>query len=184
MPTDRVLTRKESTVYAQVLLEATQGSDTVFEVTSQIEQAHAVIRGNIELRTTLFDDAIPEATRIAIINEVFAGFDDSLLAVLGVMVKRDDLKLLGKVAEAYVYAVEELLNVVIIDVTTVVELDDALRGSIKTKYSAQFGRDVYLREYINPAIMGGIVLSTHGVTIDASVVSQLEGVRTVLSSSQ
>jgi len=183
MPTDRILTRKESAVYAQVLLEATQGSNTVFEVSSQIEQVNAVIRDSIELRTALYDPALPIETRITIINEVFAAFDASLLAVLGVMVKRDDLRLLGRVAEAYVYAIEDLLNVVIIDVTTVVELDDALRDSIKTKYSAQFGRDVILREQLNPSIMGGIVLSTHGVTIDASVVSQLEGVRAVLSSS-
>ena len=181
MPTDRILMRKESAVYTQVLLEATQGSDTVFPVSSQIEQANAVIRGNVELRSTLYDDTVPVETRIAIINGVFAGFDESLLAMLGVMIKRGDLKLLGKVAEAYVYAVEDLLHVVIIDVTTVVELDDALRDSIKTKYAAQFGRDVLLREHIDPTIMGGIVLSTHGVTIDASVVSQLEGVRAVLS---
>jgi F-type H+-transporting ATPase subunit delta len=183
MPTDRILTRKESAVYAQALLEATQKSDTVFLVTGQIEQVKSLVRSNMELRTTLYDSAVPVETRIAIVNEVFAGFDASLLAVLGVMIKRDDLRLLAKVAEAFIYAVEEALGVVIIDTTTVVALDDALRDSIKAKYSAQFGRDVLLREHVDPSIMGGIVLSTHGVTIDASVVSQLENVRAVLSDS-
>jgi len=181
MPTDRLLIRKESAVYAEVLLEAATGSDTVFEVAGQLEQANAVIRGNIDLRTTLFDRTIPAEARISIIKEVFAGFDEALLAALGVMVSRDDLGILGKVAEAFGERAEEALNAVIIDVTTVVSLDEALRTAIKAKYSAQFGCDVLIREHIDPAIMGGIILSTHGVSIDASVVSQLESARAVLS---
>ena len=183
MPTDRMLARKESTVYAQVLLEATQFSGTVFEVTGQLEQVNRCIRGNIDLRKTLYDHSIPDETRIAIINEVFAGFDEALLAVCAVMVKRNALRLLPKVTETFALLAEEALDAVLIDVTTVVSLDEVLRDSIKKKYSAQFGRNVLLREHIDPAIMGGIVLSAHGVSIDASVVSQLENARIVLSQS-
>jgi len=180
MPTDRVVLRKESAVYAQVLLEAAQASDTVFEVAGELEQASAAIRGNIDLRTTLFDRSIPTEVRCTIVNEIFEGFDASLLATLGVMIKRDSLELLSKVVAAYAEMAENALGAVFIDVTTVVALDDALRDSIKTKYAAQFGRGVLIREHIDPSIMGGIVLSSHGVSIDASVVSQLEKARAVL----
>ena len=181
MPTDRMLARKESAVYAQALLEAARSSGTVFEVTGQLEQANKAIFRNIELRTTLYDRSIPDEVRIAIIKEIFVDFDAALLAVFGVMVKRDNLRLLGKVAEAFALLAEEALDAVFIDVTTIVSLDDTLRDLIKKKYSAQFGRDVLLREHIDPAIMGGIVLSTHGISIDASIVSQLENARAVLS---
>ena len=66
--------------------------------------------------------------------------------------------------------------------TTVVELDDALRQTIKSKYAAQFGKDVMLREHVDPSILGGIVLSARGKKIDASVSAQLEQVRVALSS--
>ncbi|MCL1891387.1 MAG: ATP synthase F1 subunit delta [Coriobacteriia bacterium] len=180
MPTNRAITRKESAVYAQALLEATQGSGTVFDVAGQLEQVNALIRGNIELRTTLFDRTIPAEARIGVVNEVLSGFDPALLGALGVMIKRDDLGLLGKVCNNYAELAESALNAVFIDVTTVVPLDDALRNSIKTKYSAQFGCDVLLREHIDPEIMGGIVLSSRGVSIDGSVVSQLENARVTL----
>jgi F-type H+-transporting ATPase subunit delta len=176
-----MIARKESAVYAQVLLEAAQGTGTVFEVAGQLEQANESICGNIDLRTALFDRAIPADARIGVIDEVFDGFDPALLATLGVMVKRDDLGLLGKVADTYTGIAEKALDAVFIDVTTVVALDDGLRDSIKKKYAAQFGCDVLLREHIDPAIMGGIVLSAQGVSIDASVASQLEGTRRVLA---
>ncbi|MCL2756920.1 MAG: ATP synthase F1 subunit delta [Coriobacteriia bacterium] len=181
MSTDRELIRKGSAVYAQVLLEATLASGTTFEVAGQLEQVYAVIRGNIDLRAAIHDYHIPAETRIAIINEVFEGFDTSLLITLGVMVKRNELGLIGKVTVDFAEMAEEALDAVFIDVTTVVALDDALRDSIKAKYSAEFGRDVLIREHIDSAIMGGIVLNSHGVSIDASVASQLDRARKVLS---
>jgi F-type H+-transporting ATPase subunit delta len=114
-------------------------------------------------------------------REVFAGFDEALVGMLGVMVEREDISLLDRVNDIYTELAEKELDSLIIDVTTVVELDDDLRASIKKKYSAQCGRDVLLREHIDSALVGGLVLSAHGRCIDASMVSQLENARLVLS---
>ncbi|MDR3314965.1 MAG: ATP synthase F1 subunit delta [Coriobacteriales bacterium] len=181
MSTDRTLQRKESAVYVQTLLEAVKAENRVFEVSGQLEQAVTIIRGNFELRNTLGDQGVPLAARKNILAELFTGFDEALLAVLGIMVEREDIPLLSRVNEAYVEAAEEYLGSIILDVTTVVELDAPLREAIRKKYSAQLGRDVLLREHLDPSIMGGIVISTHGRRIDASVASQLESARAVLA---
>jgi F-type H+-transporting ATPase subunit delta len=180
MPTDRTLLRKTSTVYAEVLLQATADENSAFEVSGQLEQILTFIRGNVELRNTLADRTLPGDARARVIEEVFAGFDPVLLKVLAVMIQRDDISVLARVNETYIDLVEEKLNAVIIDVTTVVALDDALRDSIQQKYSAQFGRRVLLREHIDPSLLGGIVLSARGRRIDASVASQLESARMAL----
>ena len=70
---------------------------------------------------------------------------------------------------------------VAVDVTTAVELSDALRESISAKLAADLGKGVVLRETVDPSIIGGIVISTHGHRIDASLASQLENARLVLS---
>jgi F-type H+-transporting ATPase subunit delta len=181
MPTDRTLTRKASAVYAQTLLEAVKAEGRAFEVSGQLEQAMSVIRGSFELRNTLDDHGIPLAVRTGILAELFAGFDASLLAVLGVMVERGDLPLLSRVNEAYIDAAEESLGSIILDITTAVALDGPLREALKKKYAAQLGKDVLLREHVDPSIVGGIVISTHGRRIDASIVSQLERARVVLA---
>jgi F-type H+-transporting ATPase subunit delta len=185
MPTDRALKKKESVVYAEVLLDATLPRGVAFEVSGQLEQMSGIIRGNVELRSALTDRSLPEQTRCAIVREVFnEGFDDALVAVLEVMVKRDDVALLGKVSEAYLERAEDALNAVFVDVWTVVALDDGLRESIRSKFSGQSGRDVRLREHIDGGMVGGIVLSSHGRRIDASVASQLKSARVVLAQSQ
>jgi F-type H+-transporting ATPase subunit delta len=184
MSTDRTLAKKAAQVYAKALLQASEAKGNVFELSGQLDEVSHTIQGTVELRNTLADHALPLDARLAIIKELFADYDEALLAVLSVVVERGDIALLPRVSEAYLSAAETALGAVIIDVVTVVELDDALRDSIKEKYSAELGSNVILREHIDKKIVGGIVLSTHGRRIDASVVSQLAHARVVLGKRQ
>lgn len=182
MPKDRMLIKREVTTYAEVLLEATKQTGNVLEVAGQLKELHEVILTHPNLREALYEDTLPAEARVNVLNEVFKGFDPALLKVVGVMVERREIGLLHRVVGEFEALAEEALNVVILDVTTVVELDDALRQTIKSKYAAQFGKDVMLREHVDPSILGGIVLSARGKKIDASVSAQLEQVRVALSS--
>jgi len=186
MPTDRTQARKASQIYADALLEAAKpdGQSAIFALSNELDQLRDTVIGNIDLRNTLADRTVPAEARKAIVNEVFAGFNPVLLAIVGVAVERNDVALLPRIAENYLLAAEQHLGATIIDVTTAVPLDDGLRGQIKTKYSAQLSSDVFLREHIDASIIGGIVLSTHGRRIDASVASQLQSARAVLSTSK
>ena len=182
MPNDRLLIKREVSTYAEVLLQATQAAGNTFEVAGQAEELVKVLRMSPGLKETLADDTVDLEVRSSIIDEVFKGFDPALLEVFAVMVDRKEMSLLHRVVEEFAQLAEDALGVVIIDVTTVVELDDELRETIKNKFAAQFGKEVMLREHIDPTILGGIVLSAHGKRIDASIATQLEKTRIALSS--
>ena len=68
----------------------------------------------------------------------------------------------------------------VVDVTTVVDLDDNLRTVIKNKIKNDLGRDCVLVEHKDPSILGGIVMSTMGNYIDASLRSQFDQARIVM----
>lgn len=181
MKTNATHDRAKAKVYAEVLLEAAQASDSVFAIDGEFSELVATVRGSIELRNTLADKTLAKEVKKSIIQEIFSGFSPELLSMLAVMVERGDIGLLSRSYELYRELAEKALDAVIIDVTTVVALDDDLRNKIVTKYSQQFGAGVLLREHIDPSLVGGIVLQAHGKRIDASVVSQLESARQVLS---
>ncbi|MGN0301612.1 MAG: F0F1 ATP synthase subunit delta, partial [Anaerotardibacter sp.] len=75
---------------------------------------------------------------------------------------------------------ESKLNFNVIDVTTVVDLDDNLRSVITKKAETDLGRDCVLVEHIDTNIMGGVIMSTKDRYVDASVRSQLDRARIVL----
>ncbi|MDR1088043.1 MAG: ATP synthase F1 subunit delta [Coriobacteriales bacterium] len=184
MKTSAVNIRAKAEVYARVLLEAAQASDRVFVLTGELAELLATVRGSLELRSALSEATFPEQAKKAIIAEIFSDYAPELLATFEVMVERGDLATLPRVCEFYYALAEEALGAIILDVSTVVPLDEELRQQIITKYSSQLGRGVLLREYIDPDLIGGIVLASHGKRIDASVSSQLENARQVLSLSQ
>ena len=73
------------------------------------------------------------------------------------------------------------LNLNVVEVTTAVPLDDDLRAKITAKLAADFGTDVVLDEHVDASILGGIIMSANGRRIDASVTSQLDHARNVLT---
>ena len=184
MPKNRLLVKREIDTYAEVLLQAAQAKGNVLEVSAQLHEMRTVILTHPGLRDALRDGSMDSQVRANILNEVFQGFDQDLLTTVAVMGERKDGEEFHRIVERFDEFAEEALNVVFIDVTTVVELDDALRESIKKKFAAQFGKDVALREHVDPSILGGIVLSAHGKRIDASVSTQLDRVREALSSTR
>ena len=180
MTTSLLTIRAKAIVYAQVLLEAAQANDSVFALTGEFDQLLKVMRGSAELSSTLADRNIPASDRRAIALEGFTSLRPELLVMFGMMVERDDLAVLAKAHDEFERLAEVAMDAVIIDVTTAVPLNDSLRQAIAEKYSQQLGSGVRLREHVDKAVVGGIILELHGKRIDASVVSQLERARATL----
>jgi len=181
MPTSRALTKQMVATYAEVLFEAASAGSSVDAVGGQLREAVATIRGHVALRDALFGDAVPALQRGNIAREVFSAMDPALSSALGVMAERGEAMLLPSVADAYDVLVEQRNDQVTAEVTTVIELTDQLREAIRTKLAADFGKTVVLREKVDPSIIGGIIISTHGKRLDASIASQLEAARATLS---
>ena len=184
MPTNRLLVKEEVATYAGMLLDAAYnagGQERVLEVRDQLEQVLSIYRGNADLRDALANPALLPEQRHQLAEGVFEGVDPLIRSVIAVMAERENLGQLSQVVSTYRDASEEKLGVCVVDVTTVVELDDELRKVIIEKLSQDLGKNVVLRERIDKSILGGIIMSTHGKRIDASVASQLERTRNVLT---
>ena len=183
MPNNRLLAKEEVAAYSSTLLEAAfaEGADDrVLDIREQLDFVLRTYRGNSDLREALGNPAYSPEQRHTLAVNVFDGIDPLAVSVIAVMAERGDLDKLSSTVNAYREAAEAKLGVAIVEVTTVVALDDHLRQVITEKLSADLGTKVVLREHIDPAILGGIIMSTNGKRIDASVASELEHARAVL----
>ena len=183
MPTNRLVIKEEVATYASVLLDAAAeagGQDAVLEVRDQAEQIVGFMRSNMDLSNALEDTSYTAEQRERSARGGFAPYDPVLVDVLAVMAERGDIALFSRVLRSYEEQIEGKLNIAVVDVTTVVPLDDSLREVIKKKAEADLGSEVVLREHIDKSILGGIIMSANGKRIDASVLSQLESARSVL----
>ena len=183
MPTNRHVQREKVATYASVLLDGAYeagGRDAALEVRDQAERIIRIVRSNMDLSEALEDSSYTPEQRNDLARSVFAQVNPVLVDVLAVMAERGDFALLSRVWVSYGEQLERKLDVSVVDVTTVVELDDHLREVIIKKTQADLGTNVVLREHIDKSLLGGILMSANGKRIDASVRSQLESARNVL----
>jgi F-type H+-transporting ATPase subunit delta len=180
MRTSRTLAKQIVATYASVLFDAA-GADSVDDVYSQLDAAVRLVRSHAPLRDAMLDETVSGAVRADTARKVFAGLNPALVETLVVMADRGNFDLLSSLLEAYNNTAEERRGIVAVDVTTAVELSEALRESITKKLAADLGKGVVLREKVDAGIIGGIVFSAHGQRVDASIASQLENARMVLS---
>ena len=183
MPTNRLVIKEQIATYTSVLFEAANGAggtEGVLEVLREVKQIVAVLRENAALEETLKDSAYTSEQRANIARNVFAGCNPALVDVLAVMAERGEADYLVRVAEGVEQKMADELNLVVVDVTTAVELDDHLRGIIKEKAERELGKNVVLSEHVDKAMLGGIIMSTSNERIDASLLTQVENARNVL----
>lgn len=169
--------------YANAALEGAHnmgGRDAVVEVRNQLIQILEFMSTNIKLRLSLDDEVYTPEQRKEIARNVFEGYNPILVELLGVMASRGDVEKLRRVYADYENLIVSKLDFNVVDVTTVVDLDDNLRTVIKNKIKNDLGRDYVLVEHKDPSILGGIVMSTMGNYIDASLRSQFDQARIVM----
>lgn len=183
MPTNRLVVKETIAVYGSTLFDAVNaadGQDGVLEVRDQLDQVAAAIRGNADLSAALSDGAFTPEQRGELARNVFAQCNPALAEVLGVMAERNEINLITRVAAAYEAQLGSKLNLSVVDVTTVVPLDDHLRDVITKKAETELGTKVVLNEHVDKSLLGGIIMSVNGRRIDASMRFQLDNARTVL----
>lgn len=171
--------------YARVLFDLAALSDSVDAANDGLRGVVAAVRGNIDLREALSDTGIPAEKKRDVLRDIFAGdVSPETLAVVTLMVDRGLTDKLGDLARLFSEIAEVERGIVVVDVTTAIELNDALRTSLSEKLSTALGRKVSLRESVDASILGGIVIRVAGRVLDGSVTTQLDELRTALTTAR
>ena len=184
MATNRLVEKQEVATYASALLRAAQeagGRDEVLAIRSELGAVATAVRSESEVVEVLTDSAYEPEQRNATARKLFSMCDPILADVLAVMAERGDVEKVARVVASFEEQLRSELNLNVVEVTTAVPLDDDLRAKITAKLAADFGTDVVLDEHVDKSILGGIIMSANGRRIDASVTSQLDHARNVLT---
>ena len=183
MTVNRLVLKEEQCLYAQTLLDAAfeqGGIEGVLDLRKDLLLVCMQLSENYDLKTSLEDPSISADARAKLAEAVFQGAHAVLQGVLMTMTYRSELGFLHSVAYRFDELLHEKHNLVVVEVTTGIELDAHLREIIKQKLAQDLACGIALHEKLDPRILGGIILSAQGKTIDASCATQLERARRVL----
>ncbi|MDO8848131.1 MAG: ATP synthase F1 subunit delta [Coriobacteriia bacterium] len=168
--------------HARVLFELATLADVVDAVDADLASVAKAVRGHVDLHQTLRDTGLPAEKKRDIMRDIFGeSVTPEALAIVTLMVERGLTDSLGDLARVFSETAEARRGVVVADVTTAIELDEALRAKLVKQLSEATGRPVTLRERVDASVLGGIRINIAGRVLDGTVASQLDGVRQALT---
>lgn len=169
--------------YARVLFDLANAVDAVDAADEGLRAIVETVRGNVELRDVLSDDAVDTTKKREILREIFSGAaSPEAVAVAGLVIERGQIDSLTRILEEFSEKAEAERGIVVAEVTTAVPLTDQLRTLLAEKLAASLGRPVTLRERVDASIIGGVRINVAGKVLDGSLSSQLDGLRMTLES--
>ena len=164
--------------YARSLLELANEAGKTEEVANDVDALGQVLEENPAFVEFLKDPGISPEERTSVLTRTFGGKLNVLLdRLLQIMNERGRLGMLPDVLDAFEALLDEQLGKVEVDVTVAQRLSEKELEDVRKRVSKAMGKDAIIHQYVDEAIIGGIVLRVGDRVVDASVRRQLEAMK-------
>jgi F-type H+-transporting ATPase subunit delta len=172
--------------YARALLEVAreEGENAVLALRDELRGFVPQLASHPQLRTALANPVLGAEVKRRVLLALAERAQASPLVkrLVEVLGTRDRLELLAHVAEAYARLANAALGVVAAEAVSAVPLAAQQKQALESALKGG-AASVELVERVDPAIVGGLVVSAFGRTYDGSVRTRLNALRRRLAAS-
>ena len=133
-----------------------------------------LFRQNPEYRQLLSEPSVPRRDRIGLLDEAFSEASPYVLNFLKVLVEEGIISELPGCAEevkARYYAEFGIAEAV---ATTAVALEESEAKALTEALEKRFGKQIILKNKIDPGVLGGVMVEVEGTRIDGTVKNNLD----------
>ena len=163
--------------YAQSLLELAEERNELEAVSNDAAAVNEVLDENETFVRFLKDPGISEEERQGVLDKTFASGNVLLRNFMSLLNTRGRLGELPAILDAFEYLLDEKLGKVEVDVTVAEKLSDSELENVRQRVGKAMGKDAIVHQYVDPDIIGGLILNVGDRVIDASVRRQLKAMK-------
>jgi F-type H+-transporting ATPase subunit delta len=164
-------------VYARALFEAAIENGVLDPIQEQLSTWADALGENKQLQTFFFSPRFSSTEKKDAIRKIIDGGDERFLNFLELLAERHRLPATFRIRRSFDELWREEHKMLPVEVTSAVELDEALVSSIGERIETQTGRRIELTSRVDPDIIGGLVLRVGNKVLDASIHGRLERLR-------
>lgn len=163
--------------WAKALLELAQEDDntTTEKVLNDIREVAAAICSSEELSNVIDNPSISTEEKQIILCKLF---QDKVTPIvynfLFVLNLKKRLGLISEIANEYEKELEIINNVVRVDITSAIDLNDDKKNELKTKIAEKINKEIKVNWDVDTNIIAGLVLNINDTVIDNSIKHKLE----------
>jgi F-type H+-transporting ATPase subunit delta len=164
-------------VYARSLFQVAQEGDRLDTVRDQIGQFADALGDSREMQTFFFSPYFSTQEKKDGLTRAVQDADDAVRNFLELLVENHRMPVIFRVRREIDRLWDQENKVLPVQITSAVELDDAVVQRIGDEIGRQTGRRVQLSRTVDPDVLGGIVLRVGNSILDASIRNRLEQLR-------
>jgi F-type H+-transporting ATPase subunit delta len=164
-----------TTPYAEAFLQVSEAKDETDQVIDQARQILALWQESPALREAMASPVLEVEAKKAALVKLFADeVTPSFLNLLKLLADRQRIGLLDAVLERLIELYREQRHIALATVTSAAPLSDQQQAQLAEKVRAVAGTDkVEVNVQVDPALIGGFILSVGSKVIDASISGQV-----------
>jgi F-type H+-transporting ATPase subunit delta len=164
-------------VYARSLFEVAQEQDKLDEVRDQIGQFADALSESRELQTFFFSPYFSTEEKKEGLDTALEDAEEIVENFLALMIENHRMPALMRVRRELDRMWRDVNQLLPVEITSAVELDEAVTKEIGEEIGRQTGRTVELSSTVDPDVLGGIVVRVGNSILDASIRTRLERLR-------
>lgn len=161
--------------YTKALFQLARDAGQEEAIGQQVDDFFAAYSGS-DLQTVLTNPAFDVASRKRIVIQVGNTQQLSVLTIhfLSLLLERDRLGHLPGIVSCYRRLLDEAKGRVEAKVVSAAALDSALAEQVREQLRRLSGKDVVMKQEVDPSLLGGMTVELAGKVYDGSIRTQLE----------
>ena len=164
-------------VYARALFEVASDQDALDELREQLGQFADALGDSRDLMQFFFSPYFSTEEKKDALGRAIEGAHPAFMNFLEALIERHRMPVVFRIRDRFDHMWEEARKLLPVEITSAIELDDAIVRSIGDRVGEQTGRKVELSSHVDPDILGGIVLRVGNSILDASIRNRLNQLR-------
>jgi F-type H+-transporting ATPase subunit delta len=164
-------------VYARSLFEVAQEQDKLDEVRDQIGEFADALADSRDLQTFFFSPYFSTEEKKEGLEKALDGADETVANFLKVLIENHRMPALFRIRRELDRMWQDVNKLLPVQITSAVELDEAVAKQIGEEIGRQTGRKVELSSIVDPDVLGGIIVRVGNSILDASIRTRLERLR-------
>lgn len=170
--------------YAEALLELAESRGALDVVASEMQAVSEAFTTGTTFRQYIADPSIPMHERAELIDKAFGGQVSPLVVnFLKLVNAKGKLSTVPAIAEALDVLLDEKHGKIEVGLTVPEALPAPELEAVRQRVSVALKKDAVVHQYIDPSLIGGLILQVGDQRIDGSVKAQLETLRRKLVAS-
>ena len=151
-------------------------------VLEEVQAIQKAFRENEAFLHLLGNMTMSKEERVRIVDETFQGqIHEYTLNFLKILVERGAIHAFSECAAAYQESYFRDHQVAVAEVTTATALNEAQRAKLIDKLKKLTGKEIVVKEKIDPSVLGGVLLQMDGKRYDNTVRHRLAAIKQTIT---